>query len=199
MPLPLIIETFTTPRFAAAVAAFDWGAGRIGEVHWHHTYIPNHAHFRARGGERLVRDMYRYHTATRGWRHLGQHVTIDPDGVIWRGRPWNLAPASAVGHNGHDDGVHPFMFEMIGDFRAGHDALTGAQLDAALLVTAIVQRRFGLGADALRFHREMQPTSCPGDLDKADIVAGVEKMRDALAASPAPAAVPAEESYVPAA
>lgn len=143
-------------------------------------------------------ERHTFHTATRGWRHLGQHVTIDPLGFVWQGRPWDLAPASAVGHNGADHGAHPFMFEMIGDFRAGQDALTGAQLDAALLVTALVQRRFGLGPEALRFHREMQPTHCPGDLDKAAIVEGVAAMQALLARTPAGEAVPAEESYAPA-
>jgi len=197
-PLPLILQKLDLPAFAHAVDGFAWGGTRIGSVHWHHTYIPNHAHFRARGGERLVRDMYEFHTATRGWRHLGQHVSIDPLGFVWQGRPWDLAPASAVGHNGADHGAHPFMFEMIGDFRAGQDALTGAQLDAALLVTAFVQRRFGLPAAALRFHREMQPTHCPGDLDKGAIVEGVVAMHALLARSPAGLGLPAEENYAPA-
>ena len=199
--VPLAIVKFDVADFARAVEAFDWRATRIVSVHWHHTYIPNHAHFRARGGERLVRDMHRYHTATRGWRHLGQHVTIDPEGFVWQGRPWNWAPASAVGHNGSDagvgDGAHPFMFEMIGDFRAGHDALTGAQLDAALLVTAIAQRRFGLPPAALRFHSEMQPTHCPGDLDKAAMVEGVAAMRALLERLSPGEVLSPEASYVP--
>lgn len=199
--IPFAIQRLDLPAFARAVEAFDWGGTRIGSVHWHHTYIPNHAHFRARGGERLVRDMHRYHTATRGWRHLGQHVTIDPEGFVWQGRPWNWAPASAVGHNGVDagvgDGAHPFMFEMIGDFRAGQDALTGAQLDAALLVTALVQRRFGLPPAALAFHREMQPTHCPGDLDKGAMIDGVAAMHALLARAPADAPLRPEEVYAP--
>ena len=138
-----------------------------------------------------------FHTLTRGWRHLGQHVTIDPQGYVWQGRPWNLAPASAVGHNGADNGVHPFMFEMIGDFRAGHDALTGAQLDAACLVTAFVQRKFALAPNKLMFHKEMQATECPGDLDKAAIIQDVGRMHQLLAATRPEQPIAVEETYAP--
>ena len=196
-PLPLVIRKYNIDEFAQTVDGFAWNTARITEVHWHHTYLPNHALFRQRGAEQLVRDMYKFHTATRGWRHLGQHVTIDPEGFVWQGRPWNLQPASAVGHNGADNGPHPFMFEMIGDFRTGQDSLTGAQLDAALLVTAIVQRKFGLGPEKLRFHKEMQPTDCPGDLDKAEIIAGVTRMHQLLAQGRPGAPLPTEETYAP--
>ena len=165
--------------FRERVSSFAWGATRITSVHWHHTYQPDHAVFRARGGLRCVQDMYRFHTVTRGWRHMGQHVTIDPEGFIWTGRPWDWAPASATGHNG-TDAAHPFMFEMIGDFRKGKDSLTGAQLDAACLVTASIQMRFGLPASEFMFHKEMQATECPGDLDKHKINHQIGHMRHAL-------------------
>ena len=196
--LPLVMRQYTIDSFTGAVEAFGWGNVRITEVHWHHTYQPDHAAFRRDGADALVRGMYRFHTQTRGWRHLGQHVTIDPQGYVWQGRPWDIAPASAVAHNGTDS-AHPFMFEMIGDFRAGHDSLTGAQLDAASLVTAIVQRKFGLAPEALRFHKEMQATECPGDLDKNAVIAGVRRMHDLLAATSAGQPLKPEETYAPSA
>lgn len=164
--------------FREAVAAHDWKS-KITSVHWHHTYQPDHAVFRARGGLRCVEDMHRFHTEARGWRHMGQHVTIDPEGFIWTGRPWDWAPASALGHNG-TDASHPFMFEMIGDFRKGHDPLTGGQLEAACIVTASIQMRFGLSETAMHFHKEMQPTECPGDISKPQMMDAVAKMRIAL-------------------
>jgi len=192
-PLPLEILRMGVVDFYERVRDTPWGGGSITAVHWHHTYRPNHADFAAQGGEKLVRAMYRFHTATRGWRHMGQHVTIDADGWVWLGRPWALAPASAVGNNGRDFGPRPFMFEMIGDFRNGKDALTGAQLDAALLVTAIIQRRFGLSPAALMFHKHMQPTECPGDLDKDRMVEGVRAMHGVLEDN----MIAAEETYAP--
>lgn len=164
--------------FREAVAAHDWKC-KITSVHWHHTYQPDHAAFRQKGGLLCVMDMHRFHTVTRGWRHMGQHVTIDPEGFIWTGRPWDWAPASATGHNG-TEAAHPFMFEMIGDFRKGRDPLTGGQLEAALAVTSSIQMRFGLPETAMHFHKEMQPTECPGDIVKPHMIDAVAKMRLAL-------------------
>jgi len=180
-------------EFASAVEKCEWGSGTITEIHWHHTYRPNHEAFWDRGGAKLVREIYDFHVSVRGWRHTGQHLTIDPEGYVWLGRPWILKPASATGFNGRDNGPHAFMFEMIGDFRRGRDALTGAQLDAALLVTAIIQRRFGLGPEKLRLHKEMQPTECPGEIEKSAIVAAVRHMHLVLADNK----IEPEETYAP--
>lgn len=181
MPLPLVIQRYGALDFLEAVEAFAWGRSRITEVHWHHTGEPTHADFGEVGGERLVRQMYEFHTFIRGWRHTGQHVSIDPDGFIWMGRPWNLGPASATNHNGVDNGPHPFMFEMIGDLRHGRDPVKATQIEAAAIATAIVQRKFKLQPEALRFHKEMQATACPGDLDKDMAIATVADMHVALA------------------
>lgn len=194
MPLPLQIKRFGALDFLESVTAFDWGRTRITGVHWHHTFRPGHDDFEARGGERLVREIYAFHTGpARRWRHTGQHVTIDPDGYLWQGRPWNLAPASATGHNGADNGRHAFMFEMIGDFRAGRDPVKAAQIEAAALATAIIQRRFGLPLEALAFHKEMQATACPGDIDRDMAVATVADMHAALEDG----ALDAAETYAP--
>lgn len=192
-PLPLTTIKYDLSSFFHAVATFAWNKARITEVHWHHTYHPNHDAFWSRGGEQIVREIFEFHTRIRGWRHMGQHVTIDPEGFVWQGRPWNLKPASATGFNGEDNGPHAFMFEMIGDFRRGHDALTGAQLDAALLVTAIVQKRFSLRPNQLRFHNEMQPTECPGHIKKAAIIDAVASMHNVISDNQ----IAPEETYAP--
>ncbi|HUE90232.1 MAG TPA: hypothetical protein VMO26_29470, partial [Vicinamibacterales bacterium] len=44
--------------------------------------------------------MRKFHMEQNGWSDLAQHLTIDPQGGLWTGRNWNLAPASATGHNG---------------------------------------------------------------------------------------------------
>lgn len=184
----------TVRQFQERVNEFPW-KGRITEVHWHHTYSPNHKDFKTQGGEKLVAGMRRYHVKVRGWRAPGQHVTIDPEGYIWLGRDWNWAPASARGHNGHDNSDRPFMFEMIGDFQKGHDSLTGAQLDAAASITAIilVKHNQHIDRDTIKFHKEMQATACPGDINKENII---EEVRSASKALLKIMHVP-EESYSP--
>jgi hypothetical protein len=117
----------------------------------------------------------------RGFADIAQHITIAPDGTIWLGRNWNSPPASAVGHNG-SRAAGPFMFETIGNFDAGRDQLQGKQLETVLNVIAMVQRRHGLGPEALKFHNEMSEKSCPGTaVSKAAIIAEVRKLHESMA------------------
>jgi hypothetical protein len=112
---------------------------------------------------------------------IAQHLTVDPQGLLWTGRPFDLAPASVRGHNG-DAKQGPFMIEMIGLFGKENgkvvDTFEGDQKNAAFAAVCAVLRKFGLKEDAVKFHREFPATgkTCPGsDLDpegfRADIAA----------------------------
>lgn len=163
--------------FAELLARFPF-TRRVNAVHLHHTWRPRHADFR---GHDTIVAMWRHHTEVNGWSDIAQHVTIDPEGMIWLGRNWNRAPASASGHNGSAV-VGPFMIEMIGDFDVGRDRLEGAQRDAALRVVALVQKRFELAPETLRFHREMSTKTCPGSgVDYAELLEEVRKLHAAEA------------------
>ena len=163
-------------EFEALLARFDFRR-RINAVHMHHTWRPTRSQFK--GHDTLVA-IWQFHTVTNKWRDIAQHLTIDPEGGLWLGRDWNLAPASASGHNGNGE-AGPFMFETVGNFDTGHDLLDGAQLQAVLGVIARVQRRFGLAPETLVFHHAMAPKTCPGtSVDYAQLVAEVHEAREAL-------------------
>ncbi len=131
---------------------------RITEFHVHHTWRPRHRDFR---GLATIEAMRRYHIERAGMSDIAQHLTIDPFGGIWTGRPFDKAPASARGHNGSAH-AGPFMIEMIGDFDAGQDPFDGDQKRVAYAVIVAVLRKFGLDADAVRFHNQMSGKTCPG-------------------------------------
>lgn len=131
---------------------------RIVEVHLHHTWRPTKSQFR---GLRTVEAMRRFHVETKGWSDIAQHLTIDPQGGLWTGRPWDRPPASAKGHNGSTESG-PFMIEMVGDFDHGADCLDGEQRRAVIEVVAALLHRFELGVGNLRFHNEFSNKSCPG-------------------------------------
>ncbi|MEX1029584.1 MAG: N-acetylmuramoyl-L-alanine amidase [Paenibacillaceae bacterium] len=154
---------------------------KFSEVHVHHTWKPTIANYRKQNDkESLILGMWRYHTATRGWADIAQHISIDPDGFIWEGRPLLSPPVSATGHNDSDsDGIHPFMFEMIGDFDLGKERLEGAQLETVLGVVALIQDVWKLSDQQIRFHREMQTgKSCPGtSIDKQWFLERVREIR----------------------
>lgn len=144
--------------FREAVARFAWRR-TITEVHVHHTWEPNHQTW---AGERSIIAMRVFHMQENGWSDIAQHLTIAPDGLLWPGRNWNRAPASATGHNGTAF-RGPFMFETVGNFDVGHDTLRGPQRASVLGVVAALQRQFGLSPDTMRFHRQLgSPKTCPG-------------------------------------
>ncbi len=155
MPAPF--KKVTVDQFAAILDRFQFTRS-INAVHMHHTWRPNHQQFK---GHDTIVSMWRHHTEHNGWSDIAQHITIDPDGLIWLGRNWNMAPASASGHNGSSR-AGPFMFEMIGDFDKGRDPFAGAQKATTLAVIALVQECFGLPVDSLKFHNAMSAKTCPG-------------------------------------
>lgn len=157
-------------QFEAQVEAFKW-TGRVTEFHVHHVATPK-AQWQGAASVQAIRD---YHVKTRGYRDTAQHVTLGPDGSIWPGRDWNLAPASATGHNGHDNGDRPFMVEIFADFTK--DELEDPQRGALVRMIAAILNRFSLPSSAIRFHREMQGTECPGNIDREWLVAAVQTWR----------------------
>ena len=161
---PQSFRQLTREQFAQVLQQFPFRR-RIDAVHMHHTWKPDHGDY---VGLETIVGMWRYHTQVNGWSDIAQHVSIAPDGTIWTGRNWNRAPASASGYNGSSI-VGPFMFETIGNFDRGRDPLRGEQLRSVIAVIALVQRRFGLAPDTLRFHRSMtDQKSCPGTAVERD-------------------------------
>ena len=92
----------------------------------------------------------------RGWRDIGYHYVIPPNGAILTGRP---ADQIGAGVQGHNRGVlHILMIEkseikQVGKF---HDFYTEKQRDA---VRGLV-RTFAIGK--VTGHNEYAPKLCPG-------------------------------------
>lgn len=178
MPTP--IRRITTAQFAL-LALPSHITRKIAAVHVHHTWRPRRQDFR---GLATIEAMRRFHM-DQGWSDIAQHVTIDPQGGLWTGRNWNLAPASAVGHNGTSS-EGPFMIEMVGDFDTGQDPFDGPQRQAAIETVAHLMRAFGLDDADLKFHNQLtKRKSCPGTaITRADFLRAVKAL-------PAPKARPA--------
>ncbi|RCW47638.1 peptidoglycan recognition protein family protein [Paenibacillus prosopidis] len=135
------------------------------QVHVHGTWKPTIADYRkATDKMKIIQAMWRFHTVTNNWGDIAQHATIDPDGYIWEGRSLLEAPASSVGYNDSSpDRIHPFMFEMIGNFDVGAEKLEGAQLATSVKLTNAIITLWKLPEAQIKFHREMNPAkTCPG-------------------------------------
>jgi len=96
MPAPTF-QHFLPEQFEQLLQKFPF-TRKIDAVLMHHTWRPRHQDFR---GHDTIVSMWRHHTQVNGWSDIAQHITIDPQGMIWLGRNWNLPPASAAGHNGN--------------------------------------------------------------------------------------------------
>ncbi len=180
MPKPF--NELTLDEFKDLVNQFPF-TRRVESVHMHHTWRPNHADFASRPGLPTIEGIFNFHTQVNHWSDIAQHVTIDPNGKIWTGRNWNVAPASSTGFNG-TAAAGPFMFETIGDFDEGQDPFDGAQKQSVIGVIAAVLKRFSLPVEVVRFHNQMSPKTCPGTGIKRE--AFLEEVRAAMTQAAAP-------------
>lgn len=173
MTIKQVTKRYALDEYIAYLKTFI-GRVKFPEVHVHGTWKPTIADYRLKGGAYLVEAMRRTHIQVNGWSDIAQHATIDPDGYIWEGRSLLSAPASATGYNDNDDDrIHPFMFEMIGNFDIGCERLEGKQLETAIGLTRALVDLFG---SKIVFHREINHIgkTCPGSsVDKADFLAKV--------------------------
>ncbi len=170
--MPRQFRRINLQEFAVLLERFPFSR-KINSIHMHHTWRPNHRQFK---GHDTIVGMWRFHTQNRGWSDIAQHITVDPEGAIWLGRNWNSPPASASGHNGNRT-IGPFMFEMIGDFDTGCDLFEGKQRETVIRVIYLVQKRFALKPETLRFHNQMSSKSCPGTaIDYDEVLEEVRKL-----------------------
>ena len=121
---------------------FAW-RGRTEEVILHH----------AEASSATVWDINQWHLDN-GWTGIGYHYYIRKDGSIYRGRPEWAVGAHATGHNDRSIGVcceGAYMTET----------MPAAQLSALRALLRDLMGRYG--ALALRRHRDVNATNCPGD------------------------------------
>jgi N-acetylmuramoyl-L-alanine amidase len=97
--------------------------------------------------------------------HIGYHYVILPDGTIQRGRPEWMRGAHTRGHNNW------LGVCLVGNFSSAAnprgemkpDRPTKAQLDALNHLLVTLARRYNLGPEDIRRHRDFAKTACPGD------------------------------------
>lgn len=118
----------------------------------HHTWSPNS---RAYTGPETVRAIQRYHVEERGWKDIGYHLLIAPNGDTYPGRPMTEYGAHCKGQNEH------IGVAAIANFDEEAPAGWGGiwQLCECL---SILLNRIKVGSAGLHFHREYADKSCPG-------------------------------------
>lgn len=115
----------------------------------HHTYIPAYIHFNGNDHFERQRAMRDHHINSNGWKDIGQHFTIFPDGSILTGRSIEDAPACIYGQN-----ANAICIENFGNFDTGKDEMTGQQRNSIVSVTALLCQRFNIpvSTDFIVYH-----------------------------------------------
>jgi hypothetical protein len=145
------------------------------QLHIHHTWKPTHKDFDGKNHLALQQGMRNFHINTRGWKDIGHHLALMPDGKWVTGRPFNQTPASIKDWN-----KGALAVEMVGNFdkpgtgsanSSGYDILAGKQKESILALIKYYGQRFDY--DWVKFHREGPGVTktCPGiNLNKAVMI-----------------------------
>jgi len=138
---------------------------KVDEIILHHTWRPTMAQYK---GEQTIKSIQQYHIS-QGWKDIGYHFLIAPDGNIWAGRPVEEIGAHTRGRNTSSIGVC-----LIGNF--DEEEMTDAQEKSLIVVLRALLHRFKLQTSNINFHRDYAPyKSCPGlKLDKEAVRSSVE-------------------------
>ncbi len=113
---------------------------RISLIQEHHTWSPSYAQFNGSNHFSLQNGMKSYHLSI-GYADIAQQFTTFEDGMICTGRSMNTAPAGIRGAN--SNGI---CIENLGNFDKGNDAMTQAQKNTIVRMTAALLKKFGLNA-----------------------------------------------------
>jgi hypothetical protein len=106
----------------------------------HHTLDPDYASISPENSEMdALEAMRRFHIQVRGWSDIAQNITTFPSGNIGLCRPIDITPAGIFGAN-HG----AICIENLGNFDAGHDAMTGPQKNATTFLNAVLCVKFNL-------------------------------------------------------
>lgn len=148
----------------------------------HHSETPN-----GYGPEKVaprLRNIFEYHTGTKGWPDIAYNFFVDAQGRIWEGRTGSLTAPVRGDATGGSQG-HAMLCCFLGDHTATPP--TGAAITAMARLTAWLAGTYGidLGAgptisftsrgsnrwpagttvvtDPIAGHRDMSASACPGD------------------------------------
>ncbi|NXS63946.1 PGRP2 amidase, partial [Brachypteracias leptosomus] len=130
----------------------------LGSIFIHHTFQPSAPCRTFSSCSKDMRDMQKFHQDTRDWDDIGYSFVVGSDGYIYQGRGWHWVGAHTKGYNTRGYGVG-----YVGDFSSTlPDPDTISLVRDQLLPCAVKTGRLHQNF-TLRGHRQMGPTSCPGN------------------------------------
>ena len=130
--------------------------GRISRITIHHEgWKPVHFADMEATVQRLEM-IRRSHVGYRHWGDIGYHFIVDRAGRAWEARPLMLQGAHVRDHNEHNIGVM-----VLGNF--DRQRPSSQQLQGVDQLVSRLMREHHIHLERIYTHRELGPTSCPGD------------------------------------
>lgn len=121
-------------------------------------------HYSFGNKDQSVRSIQDFHMDSRGWSDIGYNFLVRHDGTIYIGRGWNVIGAHVENHNTDNIGACFIGFDT--------DVTDAAKQSLRALYDEAVQLKGGPLAKLV--HRDLAPTSCPGDQLAAWVHSGME-------------------------
>lgn len=124
---------------------------QINKIVLHYSAIP------APAPKRIIEQLEaidKYHREANGWKGIGYHIAIHPNGTVASCRPLRLSGAHANGHNNTSIGV----VMLIDDFVANSPE---PLMSTTIGVLGALCKEFSIPKEAVFLHRQLNPTVCP--------------------------------------
>jgi len=122
----------------------------------HHEGFPEAVHFSDYRTTAMRLEKIRRSHRGRGWADIGYHFVVDRAGRIWEGRPARYQGAHVRNNNSHNLGIM-----VLGNFNL--QSPSDAQLHSLQIAVRSLRRRYRITTRSIYTHRELNPTSCPGN------------------------------------
>lgn len=175
LPFPIVRRQ----DWKAAPPKEPYEAQRPARITFHHTAGRKPATVEAAYAEVLfIQD---YHQNGKKWNDIGYHFVLDPFGTIFEGRPFGVVGAHVLYENVDNVGI-----SIMGNYHPpASDIPEFGSLKSLTVIGAWLAGNYAIPATQFFGHRDLGPSSCPGDL----LYARKAELAGAIFA-PAPVRVP---------
>lgn len=113
------------------------------------------------GRDYPIEEIRRWHVVGNGWKDIGYHFVVHPDGTVEEGRPVEQIGAHCKGHNSNSIGV-VYIGGTAADGKTPKDTRTDAQNASLLKLLQELMTRYRIPSSRIYGHREFEPKkACP--------------------------------------
>ncbi|MBB6430479.1 peptidoglycan recognition protein family protein [Algisphaera agarilytica] len=171
-PTPVPAKESATQAVPGVIARKQWtrhGTGRnvnamngVKKITIHHEGWTPVTFTSATAAYDRIENIRQIHTRDRGWADIGYHYIIDRAGRVIEGRPIKYQGAHVSNNNENNLGIL-----VLGNFEKQKPS--NAQVKKLGEFTKQMMATHGVPAHAVRTHREINPTQCPGRTLQAHI------------------------------